>query len=377
MATGLTSASTAAQTVSPQAYDRFAVLDGLRGLGALIVVVGHGWGDMRSGYPAVDFFFLHSGFVLAYTNARRQHLPRFGVEFVVRRIIRIYPLYLIGLLLGLVEALHLMAEQDPLWSPHRLIFALVTGLFLVPDFKGGVNGAFPINQPGWSLFFELGINVVFAFTRFRLRPAVLICAASLPFLIFSYTLWIDGGGSAPGDFLGGFPRIGYSFCAGVIIFHALEAGRIPKLNAPWWLCWLALPLLYAPAGDRQGLYIPFLTILIQPCLAVIFTTSRISGRARGLALWLGLVSYALYCVHLPMQALCGWSMTSLHLMSDADSDTYAWLVSAPLSLLLAHVLTLYVDVPIRTALNAAWVRASASLFPAVSPLQTPVRTGPP
>lgn len=332
---------------------RFPTLDSLRGVGALLVMLGHGYGDLRSGFPAVDFFFMHSGFVLAYSNWGRRERPDFAKEFAVRRLIRIYPLYLAGLLLGAAVAAGWCLSGDPDWRPRRWLLALGLGGLLLPDPLGGAYGAYPMNLPTWSLFFELAINMVFGFTRFALRSTLFILAASLPLLAAAFVLWPDGGGSQLTDFSGGFARVGYSFCAGVALSHLLRAGLTPRWSPPWWACWLAMPLLYAPVFGGH-LYVALLVIVVQPVLALLFLGSRMPTRLRAAALWMGLVSYALYCVHLPVQY--GLEQLVVRVAGRRDLVRYVWLAAAPVSIALAHVLTFTFDVPVRVALTAWWER---------------------
>lgn len=64
------------QSVAPLMPSRFATLDGMRGIAALIVVMFHFDGifpiSAKGGYLAVDLFFMLSGFVLAAV-----YVPRF------------------------------------------------------------------------------------------------------------------------------------------------------------------------------------------------------------------------------------------------------------------------------------------------------------
>jgi peptidoglycan/LPS O-acetylase OafA/YrhL len=54
-----------------------------------------------SGHLAVDFFFCLSGFVVSLAYRRKIQLGELGyVEFFVRRLVRFYPLHLVGLALG-------------------------------------------------------------------------------------------------------------------------------------------------------------------------------------------------------------------------------------------------------------------------------------
>ena len=81
-----------------------ATLDGMRGVAALAVVLLHGagltWVHMPGGYLAVDLFLVLSGLVIA--RAYRSRMSQLGtVGFLQIRLVRLYPLYLLGLLLGI------------------------------------------------------------------------------------------------------------------------------------------------------------------------------------------------------------------------------------------------------------------------------------
>ncbi|MBQ9554903.1 MAG: acyltransferase [Muribaculaceae bacterium] len=59
-----------------QAKPHYDILDGLRGVAALLVVVYHvfecfDWTPVPHGYLAVDFFFVLSGFVIGYAYDSR------------------------------------------------------------------------------------------------------------------------------------------------------------------------------------------------------------------------------------------------------------------------------------------------------------------
>ena len=87
---------------------RYYTLDGMRGVAAIIVVIGHASGLLSPIPPprlwlAVDLFFILSGFVLGGI-----YEPRFsngmGVrEFMLHRYIRLYPLWIVGLSIGFLS----------------------------------------------------------------------------------------------------------------------------------------------------------------------------------------------------------------------------------------------------------------------------------
>lgn len=87
---------------------RFEILDGLRGVAAMIVVAFHlfetysaGPSDqiLNHGYLAVDFFFVLSGFVIGYAyDDRWGRMTTWN--FFKRRLIRLQPMLILGTLIG-------------------------------------------------------------------------------------------------------------------------------------------------------------------------------------------------------------------------------------------------------------------------------------
>ena len=87
---------------------RYEILDGLRGVAAVLVVAYHlfetyyhGGPDqpINHGYLAIDFFFVLSGFVIGYA-----YDDRWGKmstwNFFKRRLVRLHPMVIFGTLLG-------------------------------------------------------------------------------------------------------------------------------------------------------------------------------------------------------------------------------------------------------------------------------------
>ena len=107
------------------------------------------------GHLAVDFFFLLSGFILAYTYIGDDGGLR-GTRrtFWVARIARIYPVYLIGLILGLWPFL----QVEP--NPAIVALSTVTHLLML---HGWIPVALDLNQPSWSLSVEATFYLAFPF----------------------------------------------------------------------------------------------------------------------------------------------------------------------------------------------------------------------
>lgn len=87
---------------------RYEILDGLRGVAALMVLLFHcletyswKWGVqiIDHGYLAVDFFFLLSGFVVGYAYDDRWNRMSLST-FFKRRLVRLHPMVVMGTLIG-------------------------------------------------------------------------------------------------------------------------------------------------------------------------------------------------------------------------------------------------------------------------------------
>ena len=122
----------------------YEILDGLRGVAALMVVIFHimeTFSDenvfkqkVNHGYMAVDFFFLLSGFVIAYAYDDRW--PRMTQwEFYKRRLIRLQPMVIVGNIIGAAlfyfqksPAFPLIAGT-PVW---KMLLVMLVGFTLIP-----------------------------------------------------------------------------------------------------------------------------------------------------------------------------------------------------------------------------------------------------
>ncbi len=112
-------------------------LDATRGFAAMAVMLFHylpRHGDARwlpNGYLAVDLFFCLSGLVLSLSYAQKIRGGLTFKPFLIERLIRLHPLYIAGLLLGLVSAsIDNLPENlgGPWWQVS------LQGLFFVPTF---------------------------------------------------------------------------------------------------------------------------------------------------------------------------------------------------------------------------------------------------
>ena len=97
------------QTTYLASKPHYEILDGLRGVAAVMVIIfhlfeAHAGGShltqiINHGYLAVDFFFMLSGFVIGYAYDDRWNRMTVGT-FFKRRIIRLHPMVIMGSIVG-------------------------------------------------------------------------------------------------------------------------------------------------------------------------------------------------------------------------------------------------------------------------------------
>jgi peptidoglycan/LPS O-acetylase OafA/YrhL len=243
---------------------------------------------------AVDLFFVLSGFVLAY--AYEPKLPNASRAFLKARLIRLYPLYLVGTALGIVEALlsiHYVQGSNQ-WTWDKFWVALPLSLLMLPT----PGQLYPFDGVMWSIFLELFVNVVWAaFWRplQSTRILILVIALSGVGLVFSvaFTGTLVGLGAAWAHFLGGAFRVGYSFFLGVLLFRFHKRWPLPKL--PPILLMIALPtVLFLPMAPFAQL---FVVLFVLPWFVLLGSRVEPQATLEFVARKLGLASYAVYAVH--------------------------------------------------------------------------------
>lgn len=279
---------------------RFHALDGMRGVAALAVLLFHvclnhaSW-VFQHGYLAVDFFFILSGFVIAYAyEDRLRHGMPWG-RFTTARVIRLYPLIFAGAVVGLLGFIKVYDR-----GTMAAIFG--TGLLLIPTPFATASEDFtamPVNPPSWSLFYEFLINGVYMLLAKRLSNRLLAVIVGVSALALVGFIVVFGGatfGSRWPNFAVGFVRVCFSFFAGVALFRLWQAKRLPRVAVPWPILFLGLVLLFqVPTVKGFDIAFDALAILVAFPLVVAWGAQMEVGRA-GLALSHigGELSYPLY-----------------------------------------------------------------------------------
>lgn len=311
----------------------YILLDGLRGVAALMVIWYHIFEAFATspvdqhfnhGYLAVDFFFILSGFVIGYAYDDRWKTMKVK-DFIKRRLIRLHPMVIMGAILG---AITFYIQGSVKWDGSKvslsmLMLALLMNLFLIPAAPGsgpevrGNGEMYPLNGPSWSLFFEYIGNILYALFIRRLSAkalGVLVLLAGIglaSFAIFNFSGYghLGVGWTMAGhNLIGGFLRLLFSFSAGVLMSRKFKPVEV---KGAFWICSLAIIILLsiphigeAEALWMNGIYDALCTLVIFPILVYLGASGTTTGKSSiKICKFLGDISYPLYMVHYPFMYL--------------------------------------------------------------------------
>jgi len=307
----------------------YQILDGLRGVASVLVIIFHVFETftggnrfkqiINHGYLAVDFFFLLSGFVIAYAyDDRWGKLTQW--DFYKRRLVRLQPMVVMGSVIGAAlfyfqasPAVFPLIAGTPVWE---VLLLMVIGATLLPvpismDIRGWQE-MHPLNGPAWSLFFEYIANILYAVIVRRFSKLLLAIFVSLAgCMMIAYLVTgpqgdLIGGWSLNGPQLFiGFTRVLYPFFAGVLLCRVGKLIRVK--NAFWWASGLVVIALCIPRiGDEHhvwmnGIYDAVCVIVVFPIIVSIGAGGGFHGlRSAKLSKFLGDISYPLYITHYPL-----------------------------------------------------------------------------
>ena len=315
----------------------YEILDGLRGVAALLVVFYHIFEGLsfaaggtvittiNHGYLAVDFFFILSGFVIGYAYDDRWGRSLTLGNFFKRRLIRLHPMIVMGAVLGVV---FYVLQGSVMWDGTRVatsmvMLALLCALFFIPaapgscyDIRGNAE-MFPLNGPSWSLFFEYIGNLLYALFIHRLgnkalTALVVLTGAGLAwFMLFDVVGYgmIGVGWTLDGlNFFGGLLRMLFPFSLGMLLARKFQP---VKVRGAFWICSAVLLVLFCvpyiegqPVVSLNGLYESVCIFLIFPALVWLGASGKTTDRrSTQICKFSGDISFPLYAVHYPVMYL--------------------------------------------------------------------------
>jgi peptidoglycan/LPS O-acetylase OafA/YrhL len=359
----------------------YPILDGLRGVAAILVVAfhileAHSTSHLNQiinhGYLAVDFFFVLSGFVIGYAyDDRWGSLTVRG--FFKRRLVRLQPMVVMGMVIGAVcfyfqdSAIWPAIHTIPVW---RMFLIMLIGFTLIPiplsmDIRGWQE-MHPLDGPGWSLFFEYIANILYGlFVRKFSKTALSILVILAGVALVHYAVTSDSGDMTGGWSLNslqlriGFTRLMYPFFAGLLLSRTMKLTQVS--NSFFWCSLLLVVVFSIPRIGGQahlwmnGLYESLTIIVVFPLIVYLGASGEVTGKlASRVCKFFGDISYPIYITHYPLIYIyTGW-------VSDHRSVSFGKAFPYALATLVGAVVIAYAslklyDEPVRQWLQKRWL----------------------
>lgn len=372
---------------------RFEILDGLRGVAAIIVVMFHlfeTYSDgpcfqiINHGYLAVDFFFILSGFVIGYAYDDRWAAGMTRWKFYKRRLIRLQPMVIMGTLIGAMWFYFGDAPgfeyvmQTPWW---KLLLIVVLGCLMFPtppsmDIRGWseINS---LNGVTWSLMWEYIGNILYAtIVRHFSKVVLAVFVAASAWLTVSLCLDLDwtgllesrsyaaytvigGFGLTPDQIYIGLSRLLFPFFGGLLLYRLGFSIKVRSHGFVW--CSLVLAAILAVphlGGDTpnaiNGAYCAAAILILFPLIVAAGAGSPLEGKKTiKVCKFLGAISYPLYITHYPLVYM---QMQWVAAHPDAPEGAHAWVFCSLLaaSIAVAYACLKLYDEPVRTWLKRHW-----------------------
>lgn len=290
----------------------------------------------------VDIFFVISGFIMFYLHSEDFGKPRASSKFLVKRLVRIVPLYWLFTLLMIVASL---AFRDQV-AHAEMSASHIAASFLFIPVQNSYGWYYPVLMLGWTLNFEMLFYATFCASLAFHRPTgvttivvLLVTLSVVPFLFtisttpfafwcnpivleFLFGMWLAHS-KLRGVRLGRWTAILLAI-VGLVAMIALKSLDITGHYWNWRPLWMGLPAFLICAG------------------AILVDDSGGAGIVRRAASLGGDASYALYLSH-PFAI----GLTALLFVKIGIADPWSYVLSASISAIAIAVAThLIIERPI-------------------------------
>lgn len=381
--------------------ERLIVLDALRAMAGLTVPLFHicenlGYPPLRyesvcgHGYLAVEFFLLLMGYMLAYAYDRRWSSGMGVWEFFRRRLVRLHPLVISGVLLGVLVVCAQSAfgfswmswlKDLPAW---KIALLALWSMTMVPVV--GVGLINPFNACSWTLYYEYAGNILYALGLRKLGKRVLVaCVVVASLFWLCYVMHVNlngvfgthlelfdkvaanarwsivcGWSDSANHVYGGFVRLALPLFLGLLLSRLgwriqLKKGAFAIAVAVFALI-LYMPFTYRLGGEGHywvNALFEFLAVaVVFPLLILVGVGSRVElpPRMTAAVTYLAELSYPLYMSHFMFMGVFRTWIKSL-------AET-----SSTLSIVLASATTYLAFVAIAALIMHFWDRPIQRFF---------------
>jgi len=323
-------------------------LDGLRAIAILLVLFSHHFAAVpvdgvrklaAVGWVGVDLFFVLSGFLIGGILLDQRTATNYYRVFYLRRFLRIVPLYALILVPGL---LILGLGLQSYFAGHSLGDKSSAGIWLCPFFLQNFGAVLALNAPAylgptWSVAVEEQFYLLLppVIRRAGTKKLLTILALAIGFapMLRGILLWIfkDQAGLACYVLL---PCRWDSLLLGVVAAVVYReprlrnwlTGQLHWLRVFWWVAAALSAAILLNSDSRLNEQLAFLGYTLIDsffaCTLLLAVLNPLGHLCRGLSLPvfkpIAVISYGLYLLQSPMQAIVESGFRFAHIQYDSN-----------------------------------------------------------
>lgn len=313
---------------------------------------------LTSGLAGVDIFFCISGFVMMVTATRGGGTQLAPVNFLVRRAIRILPLYWLATSAFIVLVLAVNAMKSGIGGalalPELDPGYLMKSYLLWPARNPADHALMPFVEQGWTLSYEIVFYLLFALTAWRFRRPVVVVAVL--FAAMLATIYANPSLSSTPEMLEFFSnKIVFEFAMGAAVFVVAQRwhrfGFICLAGGTALLCGLSYLI---PNAEREFYWGIPAALLIYGLVA-----TEGNWRYPRLLRVIGDASYSLYLTHGMVTYLYG-GLLKRGVLGLSGHPNLAIAAGCVLAVLLGLGVYRWIERPLTDALNRRHRRLSGA-----------------
>ncbi len=276
--------------------DRIEPLDWLRATAATAVVIGHvrpEW--VPGGSVGVSMFFVLSGYLMCSSLIREGMLSGQNIfKFLVRRVGRIYPMYLVQLACVCLITLAMYSSRWPSLETHLvdlLTFRRITGEWL--GYGVGVL---------WTLYIEFWFYITFPFVMLLLLALPVRSGNNLKLIVGFATIAVAvvvtrAFGAAPSSVF-----FYDHFLLGASIVFLEQSSFVRKMVKPATLLWGAMIIVIAlsipySGGRNAGWVLQSMIAALGTAIVILAASVRPTKYHFPIVSFIARISYSIYLVH--------------------------------------------------------------------------------
>lgn len=305
---------------------RIKHIDILRGIAAMMVAVFHlarssdisyssSFDYSSYGWVGVQIFFVISGFILPYSLHKTDYQTKDFNVFILKRIIRIYPAYIVAIIINVALTFATGREQIP-----RI--AIASQLLFINDIISLPNGSAVFWTLAIEFQFYLIIGLLYSyFLKSNFKSVGFVFVLTLASFFIKQQCFI-------------FHWMPF-FGIGILVFNSKFT------NMPAWLFWLSVCVLLTIAIVRNG--IPHALAALFALVFILYGNFTKETAIRKVLIFLGTISYSLYLIHWDLGRAAVRMSRHLSIMNNIDVMKVA--IGLLFSVLCAWLLYISIEKP--------------------------------